>query len=143
VELITLALIYKFMDDLDEESVAMGGKRSFFAKGLTSYRWRNLLPQSLSLVIVHVIFSTKERRPFLDTDTRPKLHAYFATVAHNAGCEAYRGGGCFSVGPSDLDALRAYIDGQKEHHKTRTFQDEFRMFMKKYGVEYDEAYVWD
>lgn len=37
----------------------------------------------------------------------------------------------------------AYIDGQEEHHKTRTFQEEFRMFLKKYGVEYDEAYVWD
>ena len=51
------------------------------------------MPQSLSLVIVHVIFSTKERRPFLDSDTRPKLHAYLATVARNAGCEAYRVGG--------------------------------------------------
>ena len=51
------------------------------------------MPQSLSLVIVHVIFSTKERRPFLDPDTRPKLHAYLATVARNAGCEAYRVGG--------------------------------------------------
>ena len=54
-----------------------------------------------------------------------------------------RGYGCFSVGPADLDSLRAYIDGQEEHHKTRTFQEEFRMFLKKYGVEYDEAYVWD
>ena len=54
-----------------------------------------------------------------------------------------RGYGCFSVGPSDLDSLRAYIDGQEEHHKTRTFQEEFRMFLKKYGVEYEEAYVWD
>ena len=42
-----------------------------------------------------------------------------------------RGYACFSVGPSDLDSLRAYIDGQEEHHKTRTFQDEFRMFLKK------------
>lgn len=48
VELITLALIYKFMDDLDEESVAMGGKRSFFTKDLAPYRWRNLLPQTVS-----------------------------------------------------------------------------------------------
>ena len=46
VELITLALIYKFMDDLDEESVKLGGKRSFFVNGLTKYRWRNLLPQT-------------------------------------------------------------------------------------------------
>ncbi len=51
------------------------------------------MPQSLSFVIVHVIFSTKERRPFLDTPTRPKLHAYLATAARNAGCEAYRVGG--------------------------------------------------
>ncbi|HEY3320080.1 MAG TPA: N-6 DNA methylase [Planctomycetota bacterium] len=48
VELITLALIYKFMDDLDEESVKLGGKRSFFINGLTKYRWRNLLPQTVS-----------------------------------------------------------------------------------------------
>ena len=48
------------------------------------------MPQSLSLVIVHVIFSTKERAPLLDAEIRPKLHAYLATVARNAGCEAYR-----------------------------------------------------
>ena len=42
VELITLALIYKFMDDLDEESVKLGGKRSFFTGELAKYRWRNL-----------------------------------------------------------------------------------------------------
>jgi type I restriction enzyme M protein len=49
VELITLALIYKFMDDLDEESVnVMKGKRSFFTGDLAKYRWRNLLPQTVS-----------------------------------------------------------------------------------------------
>jgi type I restriction enzyme M protein len=48
VELITLALIYKFMDDLDEESVTMGGKRSFFTGPLQSYRWRELMSQTLS-----------------------------------------------------------------------------------------------
>src|SRR5215210_3444739 len=48
VELITLALIYKFMDDLDEESVKLGGKRSFFTGKLAKYRWRHLLPQTVS-----------------------------------------------------------------------------------------------
>jgi type I restriction enzyme M protein len=48
VELITLALIYKFMDDLDEESVKLGGKRSFFTGPLAKYRWRALLPQTVS-----------------------------------------------------------------------------------------------
>ncbi|HTB85521.1 MAG TPA: hypothetical protein VK742_17875 [Candidatus Sulfotelmatobacter sp.] len=36
-----------------------------------------------------------------------------------------------------------YIDTQKEHHRTRTFQDEYRAFLKKYGIDYDERYVWD
>lgn len=48
VELITLALIYKFMDDLDEESVAMGGRRSFFTGPLAPYRWRELMRQTVS-----------------------------------------------------------------------------------------------
>jgi len=48
IELITLALIYKFMDDLDEESVKLGGKRSFFIGPLEKYRWRALLPQTVS-----------------------------------------------------------------------------------------------
>jgi type I restriction enzyme M protein len=48
VELITLALIYKFMDDLDEESVAMGGKRSFFTGALAPYRWSELMRQTVS-----------------------------------------------------------------------------------------------
>ncbi|MCX7046784.1 MAG: N-6 DNA methylase, partial [Candidatus Sumerlaeota bacterium] len=48
VELITLTLIYKFMDDLDEGSVALGGRRSFFVNGLARYRWRALMPQTVS-----------------------------------------------------------------------------------------------
>lgn len=48
VELITFGLIYKFMDDLDEESVNLGGQRSFFTDELAPYRWRELLKQTLS-----------------------------------------------------------------------------------------------
>jgi hypothetical protein len=54
-----------------------------------------------------------------------------------------RGYGCFSVGPSDLEALCAYIDRQEEHHRTRSFQEEFRAFLAKYDVVYDQTYVWD
>jgi putative transposase len=51
------------------------------------------MPQSLSQVILHVVFSTKERRPWLDPDIRPRMHAYLATVCRDCGCEAYRVGG--------------------------------------------------
>ena len=150
------------------------------------------MPQSLALIIVHLVFSTKDRQPLLGASIRSALHAYLATVARNAGCECYRVGGAadhvhlavrfsrtltvadlveelktstskwlktqspelaafawqrgygaFSVGPSDLDALRAYIDKQEEHHRTRTFQDEYRAFLTKYGIQFDERYVWD
>ncbi len=60
-----------------------------------------------------------------------------------AGFAWQRGYGAFSVGPSDLEALRRYIETQEEHHQTHTFQEEYRAFLKRYGVEYDERYVWD
>jgi putative transposase len=150
------------------------------------------MPQSLSLVIVHIIFSTKDRFPHLDLSMRPRLHAYIATVARNSECECYRAGGtadhvhlavrlsrtipiaglveelktssskwlklqgptkgrfawqrgygAFSVSASELDSLQAYIDGQQEHHKVTTFQEEYLALLKEYGVPYDERYIWD
>jgi len=151
------------------------------------------MPQSLSLVIVHLVFSTKDRAPFIQPEMRPRLHAYMAEVARSLGCMAYRVGGVadhvhlaltlprtltqsdlvkelkttsnhwlekqdraaymefgwqrgygiFSIGKSQLPDLVRYIEDQESHHAKRTFQDEFRAMLDKYGVEYDEAYVWD
>lgn len=53
------------------------------------------------------------------------------------------GYGAFSVNPSEVDVVINYIANQKEHHDKKTFQDEFRAFLKKYLVAYDERYVWD
>lgn len=53
------------------------------------------------------------------------------------------GYGAFSVNPSQVDTVIAYIANQKEHHSKKTFQEEYRIFLKKYKVEYDERYVWD
>lgn len=150
------------------------------------------MPQSLSYLLTHIVFSTKDRAPILDSTVRPALHAYLATVARNVDCDCFRVGGAadhvhlavrlsrtitmaqlieelktssskwlksqspalsafawqrgygaFSVGQSDLNALLHYIDTQEEHHRTRNFQDEYRAFLKKYGIEFDERYVWD
>ena len=150
------------------------------------------MPQSLSQVIVHIVFSTKERRPWLDLKIRPRMHAYLATVCRDCGCEAYRVGGAadhvhlaarlartisqaelleevkktssawikrqgdqyggffwqggygdFSIGWSQLNELIRYIDRQEQHHRTQTFQQEYRDLLRKYRVEFDERYVWD
>jgi REP element-mobilizing transposase RayT len=53
------------------------------------------------------------------------------------------GYGIFSVNPSEIDVVVEYIKNQAEHHKKRTFQSELLAFLKKYGVEYDERYLWD
>ena len=150
------------------------------------------MPQSLANVLLHLVFSTKDRLPLVGPALRPGLHAYLATVVRTAESECPRVGGTadhvhlairlsrtitiaqlveevktssskwiktqspdlapfawqrsygvFSVGPVDLGALLAYIDNQAEHHRTRTFQDEYRAFLKKYEIDYDERYVWD
>jgi len=53
------------------------------------------------------------------------------------------GYGAFSVNPYEIDRVINYIENQKGHHEKKTFQDEYRAFLKKYKVEYDQRYVWD
>lgn len=47
------------------------------------------------------------------------------------------------IGQSDIEPLKTYIANQKEHHRRKTFQEEYLEFLKKYNIEYDERYVWD
>jgi REP element-mobilizing transposase RayT len=51
------------------------------------------MPQSLSMNLVHIIFSTKNREPFLDKDTRDRLFPYMAELIRDKGSECYRIGG--------------------------------------------------
>jgi putative transposase len=53
------------------------------------------------------------------------------------------GYGAFSVSQSAVEVVRKYIRNQAAHHRVKTFQDEFRAFLKKYEIEHDEKYVWD
>ena len=61
-------------------------------------------------------------------------HAKFAWQA---------GYGAFTVSMSLLPRVKRYIAIQEEHHKKETFQEEFRTFLRKHGIEWDERYVWD
>jgi len=53
------------------------------------------------------------------------------------------GYGAFSVGYTQIEDVKKYIAKQKTHHEELSFEDEFRYFLNKYDVEYDERYVWD
>lgn len=53
------------------------------------------------------------------------------------------GYGAFSVSQSNAPQVKLYIENQEEHHRSRTYQEEFRLFLERHGIEYDERYVWD
>jgi len=53
------------------------------------------------------------------------------------------GYGVFAVSESNVEAVREYIANQREHHRKKTFQDEYRAFLKRHKVAFDERYVWD
>ena len=54
-----------------------------------------------------------------------------------------RGYGAFSVSQSQADSVVAYIQNQEEHHRVITYEEEYRVFLKRYRVAFDERYVWD
>jgi putative transposase len=56
--------------------------------------------------------------------------------------EWQEGYGAFSIGVSQIEATREYIRTQEEHHRGKTFEEEFRAFLMKHGIEYDERYIW-
>lgn len=53
------------------------------------------------------------------------------------------GYGAFSVNPYEVDKVVDYISNQHIHHAKKTFQDEYRAFLKKYDIDYNELFVWD
>jgi len=60
-----------------------------------------------------------------------------------AGFAWQAGYGAFAVSESNVPTVRDYIASQKEHHRQKSFQEEYRAFLERHGVAYDERYVWD
>ena len=52
------------------------------------------------------------------------------------------GYGAFTVSPSQRESVRLYIEQQEEHHRTRSFKEEYLDFLRKSGVDYDARYLW-
>ena len=67
------------------------------------------------------------------------IHDTFAKYRKFAWQDGY---GAFSVSPSQLARTTAYINNQKEHHRKRTFEEEFIQLLDKHGIAYDKRYVF-
>ena len=50
--------------------------------------------------------------------------------------------GAFSVSVSQLDTIIRYIKNQAEHHRTKSFEEEFIVLLQRHGIPYDERYLW-
>ena len=60
-----------------------------------------------------------------------------------AGFAWQSGYGAFAVSESNVEAVREYITTQREHHRKKTFQEEYRQFLERHRIAFDERYVWD
>ena len=67
------------------------------------------------------------------------IHETFPKHRNFAWQEGY---GAFSIGISQIEETKRYIANQREHHRRRTFQEEFLAFLEKHGIEYDPRNVW-
>jgi REP element-mobilizing transposase RayT len=142
-------------------------------------------------LLVHVIFSTKDRRPTMPADRAGRIHEYLGGLVKEFGKSRRFGGtedhihglisiradvdvayvmsrlkslssgwihkefkdmgdfawqagyGAFSVSQSNSDEVIAYIEAQVEHHRRRSFQDEFMDFLRRHEIEFDPEHVWD
>jgi len=150
------------------------------------------MAQTLVSLMVHVIFSTRNREPLITPEIEAELFAYMGGILKNresrlldAGGTANHvhllisqskniglsslmkdvkkdssswiktkgirfrnfhwqdGYGAFSIGESNIPALKQYIATQKEHHRNRSFQEELIKFLNAYRLEYDERFLWD
>ena len=95
---------------------------------------------------VHLLVSLGKMAALADflrvvkTNTSKWVHEEFPSQRDFAWQAGY---GAFSVSPSGLDAVKAYIAKQAEHHRVRTFQEELVEFLNRHEIEYDERYLWD
>jgi len=150
------------------------------------------MSQSLSRILVHLVFSTKLRAPCLSAQIQHELHPYIGGTLNEHGCPVIEVGGvadhvhmlfglsrtltvaqivervktssskwlkekntklstfqwqhgygAFSVSQSDAERVITYIREQEQHHRKMTFQEEYRLLLKRYQVAFDERYVWD
>lgn len=150
------------------------------------------MPQSFSAVYMHLVFSTKNRVPYIVSELRSRLWAYLGGICRGLDCHPVQiggtsdhvhilcllsrdiavqnlvakikaesslwmkqlkppvpdfhwqtGYGIFSVNPKERQTVIEYITNQEEHHRNRTFQEEFLLFLKKYDIPYNEKHLWD
>jgi len=150
------------------------------------------MANTFSSLHYHIIFSTKQREPWIRREIEERLWAYLGGIASQVevkplviggmedhvhillgmppsisvseavkrikggssvwikenlpGCRSFvwqDGYGAFTVSKSQMLEVAEYIRNQREHHRYKTFQEEYRAFLDRHEIAYDERYLWD
>lgn len=92
-----------------------------------------------ALVIAPPVYSPSQVAQFLKGDSSKWIHEEFPTMRGFAWQDGY---GAFTVSKSNIQDVIDYIENQREHHRQKSFQEEYLAFLKKHSIEYDERYLW-
>ena len=142
-------------------------------------------------ILIHTVFSTKNRESWLSSSLRERLYPYMCGIARENGLKVLciggtdnhihillsldsttsiaqamqliKGGsskwihetfpelrlfswqegyGAFSIGISNVDETKKYIENQEKHHSKESFRDEYLKFLRKNNIDFDEKYLW-
>ena len=95
---------------------------------------------------VHILFELGRTVAVSDAveEVKKSSSKWIKTQGANFSRFAWQAGyGAFAVSESNIAAVRKYIADQAEHHRRKSFQEEYRAFLKRHRVTFDENYVWD
>jgi REP element-mobilizing transposase RayT len=95
---------------------------------------------------VHLLFDLGRKVSVSEVVEKVKTSSSKWMKEQGSGREEFAwqaGYGAFGVSASNIEAVREYVVNQREHHRKRTFQEEYRVFMERHGLAMDERYAWD
>ena len=76
----------------------------------------------------HFVFITQKRIPMIKSQFRERIEKYITGIVNNLDCKMY----AFSVSKGDVDKVCKYILNQPEHHRKKTFEEEYNDFIRYY-----------
>ncbi len=95
---------------------------------------------------VHLLISQSKNVALSDLlrELKKASSLWIKTKGHDFGNFQWQAGfGAFSIGQSQIENVKNYIAKQKEHHQTVVFEDEYRKFLQRYEIDFDEKYFLD
>ncbi|MBR2237261.1 MAG: transposase [Prevotella sp.] len=110
-------------------------------------REMNAIPMEIGGMKDHVhIFTSLPKTVALTDfvrDIKANSSRWIKQIDHYYAPFAWQDGyGAFSVSPSLSEKTVNYIRNQKEHHRKRSFREEYKLFLDAYGIDYDEKYAF-